>query len=197
MLDLDPAAREVMRLLDGVTDDHLAGPTPCEDMPVAALLDHFLGLCLAFTWAARKTTPAPGTPTGPGLATAEHLDPDWRVLLPERLGVLVAAWRDPAAWEGMAEAGGVTMPAGRLGVVALDELVLHGWDLARATGQEFRCDPASTAAVLEFTTVAARPENAARLSGLFGPVVPVPPDAPALDRALGLAGRDPGWTPGR
>lgn len=196
LLDLDPAAREVVRLLDGVDDDHLPGPTPCENTPVAGLLDHFLGLCLAFTWAARKSTPPQdGTPIGPGLATAEHLDPDWRRLLPERLSVLVTAWSDPAAWEGTAEAGGVTMPAGELGVVALDELVLHGWDLARATGQGFRCDPASTAAVLEFTTVAARPENAASRAGLFGPVVPVAPDAPALDRALGLAGRDPRWSP--
>jgi uncharacterized protein (TIGR03086 family) len=198
LLDLDPAAREVARLLDGVKDDHLPGPTPCEDMPVAALLDHFLGLCLAFTWAAQKSTPPrEGTPTGPGLATAEHLDPNWRVLLPERLRTLVAAWRDPAAWEGTAEAGGVTMPAGQLGVVALDELVLHGWDLARATGQDFRCDPTSTAAVLDFTTAAARQVSAGSVNGLFGPVVSVPPDAPALDRALGFAGRDPGWTPGR
>ena len=67
LLDLDPAAREVVRLLDGVDDDHLAGPTPCADTPVAALLDHLLGLSLAFTWAANKTTPPrDGAPIGPG-----------------------------------------------------------------------------------------------------------------------------------
>jgi uncharacterized protein (TIGR03086 family) len=198
MLDLDPAAREVVRLLDGVDDDRLNAPTPCADTPLAALLDHFMGLCLAFTWAARKTAPPPdGEPVGPGLATSQHLDPQWRVLLPERLRELVAAWRDPAAWEGTTEAGGVTMPAGQMAVVALDELVLHGWDLARATGQDFHCDPASTAAVLAFTTEAAKPQHAASRAGLFGPVVDVAPDAPALDQALGLAGRDPRWTPAR
>jgi uncharacterized protein (TIGR03086 family) len=196
MLDLDPAAREVARLLDGVSDDQLAGPTPC-DCPVATLLDHFMGLSLAFTWAARKT-PGPeggGAAPGPGSATAEHLDPDWRILLPERLGELVEAWRDPAAWKGTATAGGVTMPAGQIGAVALDELVLHGWDLARATGQTFTCDPASTAVVLTFTSASAQPEQAAARDGLFGPVVDVPEDAPAFDRALGFAGRDPAWTP--
>ena len=95
----------------------------------------------------------------------------------------------------MAAAGGVSMPAEQMGVVALDELVLHGWDLARATGQQFTCDPASTAVVLAFTSASAQPEQAAFREGLFGPVVDVPADAPSFDRALGFAGRDPGWTP--
>jgi uncharacterized protein (TIGR03086 family) len=197
MLDLRPAARQVELLADGVTDDQLAGPTPCPDYPVAALLDHFMGLSLAFTCAARKATvPQAGSgESGPGLATAEHLDPDWRTVPPRRPGEPAGAWRDPKAWEGMAEAGGVTMPADVMGAVALDELVLHGWDLARATEQPFTCDPVSTAAVLAFTSASAQPEHAARREGLFGPVVEVPEDAPAFDRALGFAGRDPAWTP--
>jgi uncharacterized protein (TIGR03086 family) len=194
VIELESAAREVVRLLDGVTEDRLDDPTPCTDTPVAALLDHFLGLSLAFTWAARKTTPPEDGP-GPGAVSAEYLDPQWRTLLPRRLGELVEAWRDPIAWEGMTEAGGVTMPAEQMAMVALDELVLHGWDLARATGQPFTCDPADTAAVLAFTSASARPEQAAGREGLFGPVVEVPKDASAFDRALGFAGRDPAWTP--
>ncbi len=195
VLDLDPAAREVRRLLEGVADERLAGPTPCAGTSVAALLDHLMGLSLAFTWAARKAPEAQGGEPGGGRPTPEHLDAEWRTVLPRRLAELVEAWRDPAAWEGTTEAGGVRMPADQMGVVALDELVMHGWDLARATGQPFRCDPVSTAAVLAFTTEAARPEYLAQRDGLFGPVVRVPEDAPAFDRALGLAGRDPGWTP--
>src|SRR5664279_978785 len=98
MLDLDPAAHSVTRLLDGVTDDQLAGPTPCADSSVATLLDHVMGLSLAFTWAARKTTAAEGGSkgagpgrAGPGRATAQHLDPDWRTLLPQRLSDLAHA----------------------------------------------------------------------------------------------------------
>jgi uncharacterized protein (TIGR03086 family) len=192
MIDLAPAAREVERLLDGVKEDQLSGPTPCPDYSVAGLLDHLMGLSLAFTWAARKTPPAGGT-SAPNTA-AGSLDPQWRTLLPQRLADLVAAWRDPRAWEGMTEAGGVTLPAEQMGAVALDELALHGWDLARATGQPFTCDPDSTAVVLAFTSATAEP--GALRDGLFGPVVPVPADAPAFDRALGFAGRDPAWTPG-
>ncbi|MBF9129016.1 TIGR03086 family protein [Plantactinospora sp. S1510] len=196
MLDLDPAAREVTRLLAEISDEQLTRPTPCTDTPVAALLDHLMGLTLAFTWGARKTggNQPQGVSGPPPPPSAERLEPDWRTVLPRRLTELAAAWRRPAAWQGMTTVGGVTMPAETMGVVALDELVLHGWDLARATGQSFTCDAASTAAVLAFTTEAARPEQAAGREGLFGPVVQVPPDAPALDRALGLAGRDPDWT---
>jgi uncharacterized protein (TIGR03086 family) len=195
VLDLDPAAREVVRLLDGVNDDQLWAPTPSEDTSVARLLDHIAGLALAFTWAARKTPLDGGSP--PPSASADALDPDWRKVIPQRLGELVEAWRDPAAWERTTQAGGVTMPAEAMGVVVLDELVLHGWDLAKATGQDFRCDPAHAAVVLEFTADSAKPENAAGRQGLFGPVVEVPEDTPVFDRALGYAGRDPAWTPAR
>jgi uncharacterized protein (TIGR03086 family) len=192
MLDLDPAAREVQRLAVGVKDDQLTAPTPCTGTSVAALLDHLMGLSLAFTWGARKAAPG-GAPR----ASADSLDPEWRTVLPRRLEDLVEAWRDPAAWDGVTEVGGATLPGAVMGVVALDELVMHGWDLARGTGQDFRCDPVSTAAVLEFTAESAKPENAAGREGVFGPVVDVPEGAPALDRALGFAGRDPAWTPDR
>lgn len=191
MLDLEPATREMSRLLDGVRDAQLGAPTPCEAYPVAALLDHIAGLSLAFTWGARKTTPPRQGPPGAPRASAENLDPGWRKVIPERLAGLAGAWRDPGAWEGTSTVAGITMPAEALGAAALDEVVLHGWDLARATGQEFRCDPASAQAVLAFTEQALRPDG----TGLFGPVVEVPADAPVLDRALGFAGRDPAWRP--
>ncbi len=196
-LDLRPAADEVARLVAGVRDDHLGGTTPCPDYPVAALLDHLMGLCVAFTYAARKEPMLAdgGGESAPGKATAAHLAADWREQLPVRLRAVAEAWEDPAAWEGEATAGGVTTPAAIMGAVALDEVAVHGWDLARATGQDYQLDDATVAAVLAFTTESATPENAPMRTGIFGPVVEVPSDAPAWDRAMGLAGRDPGWRP--
>jgi uncharacterized protein (TIGR03086 family) len=187
-VDLAPAADRVVRLLDAITDDRLAAPTPCSETTVGDLLSHVLGLAEAFRGAAAKE-PDPGPPP----SAPPALDPHWRRLLPQRLDALVVAWRDPAAREGMAHAGGVEMPAAEMAVVALDELVLHGWDIARATGQVYDADPASVQACFGFVAPAVRPEG---VPGLFGPPVPVPEDAPMLDRLVGLSGRDPSWTPG-
>lgn len=204
MFDLDPAARQVKTLVAGVRDDQLSAPTPCPAYTVGDLLDHFMGLTLAFRYAATKSTPpqpsevAEATvPSRPGTASAAHLDPAWRDRLPVQLDELVAVWRDPSAWQGEAEAGGVTMSAEVMGTVAVNELVLHGWDLARGTGQPFECDPGSADASLRFTSMMSTPGEEAGREGLFGPVVAAPPDAPALERTLGFSGRDPSWTPPR
>jgi len=71
MIDLEPAACEVARLLDGVTDDQLAGPTPCADTTVATLLDHLIGLSQAFTGAAHKSTETKGDGPDPEPPTAD------------------------------------------------------------------------------------------------------------------------------
>src|SRR3954468_15005871 len=100
--DLGPAADEVARVVSGVRDDQLADPTPCEGTPVAQLLDHLVGLTYAFRLAAEKSTG--GVTSRAPRSSADHLDPAWRERLPEQLDALAAAWRDPAAWEGQAEA---------------------------------------------------------------------------------------------
>jgi uncharacterized protein (TIGR03086 family) len=199
MIDLVPAAREVAMLAVGIQDRQLDAATPCEGKTVGDLLDHFMGLTVAFRDAATKASLEAGYDDGlqgtPAemWGSGERLDPDWRRLLPQRLDELTAAWAEPAAWEGMARAGGVTLPAEVMGLVALDELVLHGWDLSRGTDQPFSCDPVSLKAVHGF--VLQSTEDPAAREGVFGPVVEVPEDARLLDRTLGLAGRDPDWTP--
>ena len=192
MLDLDPPARQLETLLTNVRDDQLPARTPCETYTVGDLLDHLMGLTVAFRDAATKSTGPEAA--GPGGASGANLDPDWRRRLPVQLRDLVSAWRDSAAWEGTTEAGGVTLPADVMGMVVVDELVLHGWDLARGTGQPFECDPASTQVCFEFTSMASAPGEEKGREGLFGPIVEVAPDAPLLHRALGLSGRDPAWT---
>ena len=192
-LDLGPQTLVIARLAEGVSDARLADATPCPDYAVRNMLGHLLHLSVAFRDAARKDLGVT-TDTSPG-ATAPDIGPDWRTELPKILDELADAWRDPAAWTGMTRAGGVDLPGQVAAAVAVDELVIHGWDLARATGQDYTPDPAALRAAHGFLLAAA--DDPTRGGGIFGPVVPVQADAPLLDRAVGLSGREPGWGPGK
>jgi uncharacterized protein (TIGR03086 family) len=194
MLDLEPAARRMADLVRGIPDDQLQRPTPCPAYTVGDLLDHIAGLTLAFTAAASKATDELGS-QGPS-GDASRLSDDWRTRIPQDLATLAEAWRDPAAWTGMTRAGGLDLPGEVAGLVALDELVIHGWDVARATTQPYHCDQRSLEAVHGFVAQFSAPGQEAGREGLFGPVVEVPDDAPLLDRVIGLSGRDPAWSPG-
>jgi uncharacterized protein (TIGR03086 family) len=188
MINLTSACQRTANVLTNVTDDELNGPTPCRRLSLRDLVAHVGGLAPAFTAAARKefgeltdTPPVEGVP----------LDADWRTAYPARLAELARAWQDPAAWEGMSRAGGVDFPGEVAGIVALTEVVIHGWDVARASGQGYDVDPASLEAVLPHVTAIAAEGP---VEGLFGPAVPVADDAPTLDRVIALSGRDPAWS---
>ncbi|MEO3766202.1 TIGR03086 family metal-binding protein [Streptomyces sp. B8F3] len=189
--DLGPQTTVVALLAAGVPDDRLEDPTPCEGMAVRHLLGHLVGLTAAFRDAGRKDL-GPTTGTDPSSGPRPDIGPGWREELARQLPELAEAWHDPAAWEGDTQAGGITLPAAVAGRVALNELLLHGWDLARATGRTY--EPDDETLRVSYELLAATPDGPAR-AGMFGPVIAVPEDAPLLDQVVGLSGRDPGWTP--
>lgn len=190
MVDLGSAAAQMSSLLERLTDDQLTRPTPCPAYTLGDLVDHVSGLSRAFTAAATKDIGS-ATSRNPS-GDASRLGDDWRTRIPKQLAALADAWRNPNAWEGMTQAGGIDLPAAIAGKIALDELVIHGWDVARASQQPFACDPRALHTSMEFVSMMAT-EGGGR-EGLFGPVVDVPADAPLLDRVIGLSGRNPSWT---
>jgi uncharacterized protein (TIGR03086 family) len=190
--DLGPAAQRMADLVRGVADAQLDAPTPCPEYSLGDLLDHVNGLSYAFTAAARKDTGhGDQRPSG----DASRLGADWRERIPAALRALDEAWRDPKAWTGMTMAGPFELPGEVAGLVALDELVVHGWDVARSSGQRYDVDPASLDAVHGFLAGFSGPGSEEQRAGGFGPVVAVPDAAPLLDRVVGMAGRDPNWAP--
>jgi uncharacterized protein (TIGR03086 family) len=192
MLDPEAATNELARIVGGVRDDQLLNPTPCPEATLGDLLDHADGLSLAFTMAATKQIPPSGS-QGPS-ADASRLGTEWRTRIPTRLAGLAAAWCEPQAWVGMTEAGGLQMPAEVAGVVALNEVIVHGWDIAVASGQTYRCDDELVAAARSFVQSSVD-QNPNGTPGLFGPPVALPESASPLDQLIGLTGRDPGWRP--
>jgi uncharacterized protein (TIGR03086 family) len=78
-----------------------------------------------------------------------------------------------------------------MGNVALTEVVLHGWDVARAVGQPYDSDPVTLRACLDHLAQF----DPAGTEGMFGPAVPTADDAADLDKVVALSGRDPAWRP--
>ena len=189
MLDFGHATDELTRIIHAVDDDQLDNQTPCAEARVRDLLDHLDTFAQAFTASATKTKRAGDRPPA---ADGANIGTDWRTRIPQRLDRLASAWREPSAWEGMSVAGPFEMPAPAVAAVAIDELTVHAWDIAVATGQPFHADDASVAAALEFVQSVVE-QSPGGTPGLFGAPVTVPDTAAPLDRLLGLTGRDPRW----
>lgn len=190
MIDLRPATDRMKRLVAGLDDDQLALPTPCAEATVGDLVDHLGMFASNFAKVARKELDEISS-TPPAAFDAGNLEAGWRARIAADLDALAEAWSIEEAWNGTTWVGGMNMPADMVGVVALDELVIHGWDLSVATGQAY--DPPGEE--VEATIAFVSQFDAPRDGRLFGPVVDVAADAPTFDRLLGLTGRDPRWLP--
>ena len=192
MFDHGPAVAALARLVESVRDEQLGDPTPCASFTVADLLDDVSGFAAAFTANARKQE-LPAAAARP--VDGRRLPVDWRTSVPGQLAEMAAAWRHESAWTGQVSAGGLEMPAEHNALVVIEETVMHGWDLARASGQDFAPDEEWLVGVDLFFEAFAEPITSGQ--GPYGPAIAVPEDASHLHRLLGAAGRDPGWRPTR
>lgn len=192
MHDLGPAAREMARLVNAVRDDQLGDPTPCTRYTLGDLLQHVRELAEAFTVAGRKEQPDGGSqppPQGDGTL----LSPGWRAEITVWLGQLVDTWSDPATWEGNAWIAGFEAPASAVGITAANELVVHGWDVARASGQQICLDGAALEPSREFVAMMSGPGSEQARGDAFGPPQPVSSGASVLDEVIAGNGRNPAW----
>jgi uncharacterized protein (TIGR03086 family) len=188
VIDLRPASDRMTSLVVGLEDDQLALPTPCGPATVGDLVDHLGMFASNFIKVARKELDEV-TSTPPPAFDARNLEVGWRARVAADLDALADAWSIEEAWQGSTWVGGMNMPAEVVGVVALDELVIHGWDLSIATGQAYDPPADEVAATIAFVSQFDAPRD----GRLFGPVVDIASDAPTFDRLLGLTGRDPEW----
>lgn len=175
MIDLKPACHRMIDVLGGVADDQLTSASPCTEYTVGDLIDHVDVVSRGATALAHHRSELPGT-------DGAHLDPGWRDSVTRHVRELGEAWDDPAAWR-----GGANGPDPDLwGKITLTELVVHGWDIATATGQPFDLPEHTLQACFEH--VATFVPNAP-VPGLWGPAVDVAADAGLLDRILAITGR--------
>src|ERR1700712_2944782 len=168
-------------VVDGVPDDALGAPSPCPEWDVRALANHMLGTIEAMRRVGAGEDLDEKDPWG---TAGDHMSERWREDLDGRLSAFAEAWDSPAAYEG--EAMGGKLPKQMVGVMGFVEALLHGWDLARASGQEVAYDDGVLSAALE---AMGQIGEMGRKQGAFGSLVDVPEEAGALDRVLAQAGR--------
>jgi len=184
--EMTDAAGAAARTVANVHASQFGQPTPCTDWDVRTLLNHVI-LWTSYSLEAR----AQGGSVGQDLMDRDFAaDPGFAAAYQSQLDRALAAWADPAAWERELSVMGTATPAADIAALSIAELVLHGWDLAAATGQRYTVSEAATAAAAR--AVEANAELFRQYKGFAEPVE-VPPAASALDRLLAMSGRDPGW----
>src|SRR5579864_8616219 len=147
------AAAETARVVAGAAKTaSLDQPTPCADWDLRTLLNHTI---LWTSYSAERR--AHGESVAEDLMSKDFTaEPGFRDDYAEQIGRAVKAWSDPETWEGELNVMGSSTPASDVGAMLLMEMALHGWDVARATGQEYRADDATAEALL--STVQAQAE---------------------------------------
>jgi uncharacterized protein (TIGR03086 family) len=183
------AAAEAARLVAGAANTKaLDQKTPCTDWDLRTLLNHMI---LWTSYSAERR--AYGESVAEELMSKDFTaEPGYAQAYQAQIAKAVDAWSKPEAWAGDRNVMGSATPAADIAAMLIAEMVLHGWDIAKATGQDYHCDDAVARNVLK--TVEAQGELFRQYQG-FAVIVPVPDDATAFDRALALSGRDPGYKP--
>jgi uncharacterized protein (TIGR03086 family) len=151
----------------------LDAPTSCDGWTVRDLLNHILETQHYFAGSARGEDVSPPGPNPPNVLTEHPVDD----FASARADVL-----DAFGQEGAVEKTG---PA--LGIAFSDQL-LHGWDLARATGQDTTMPDSLPEAAYQAIHGLFTEEQR---HGVFKPELPVRDDATAQERLLAYTGRTP------
>jgi uncharacterized protein (TIGR03086 family) len=186
---LHPVLLELGDVVGGIDEDQLLAPTPCNEWDVQTLRDHVLAWVVTF---------ADGYNDPDGQAPVEQTR-DYQAPDDPAAAVRDAADRlDSAIRAGAGERpfkiGESGMPGDMALSMVLWEYLVHGADLAMATGQPWQPSDEAAEAALDFAPGMLTDDYQGE-GKPFAPRVDVPAQDPPMDRLLGLSGRDPSWTP--
>jgi len=182
-------------VIAGTTPDQHDAPTPCTDFSVAEVINH---LAFGFEMARRSGEREDWDPNWKPDSIAPTLDgvpaAEWASVCGREAPRTADAWANSDAWEGDSTMGSPAMPSAMVGSMMTAEFVVHGWDLATATGQAY--DPPAHAVEAAIAGVTPMLEMG-REGGWYGTEVTVEDSALALHRLLAMTGRDPAWSSSR
>jgi uncharacterized protein (TIGR03086 family) len=170
------------RIVAGIRPDQLDLPTPDEEWDVRALLNHVVaGNFWAVELAGGRTIEEVGDQLDGDLVTD---DPAGAYDL--SAAAAAAAFEAPGALDAPCAVSYGPIPGGMYAGHRFLDVLIHGWDLAVATGQDTHLDPE----LVDACIAELEPQlGALEASGMFGAAVEVGPDADAQTRLLGVLGR--------
>jgi uncharacterized protein (TIGR03086 family) len=180
LADMDRAMAGAEVIIAGIRDDQWAAPTPCAGVDVRGLVNHLVTGNLYFAALINDTSRPDGD--------ADHLGGDPLAAFQRAAARLREAMARPGMLAGMYALPFGPVPGAELVRIRVVEHLGHGWDLARATGQPalFDDDVAERAIAAAKQQLATRPQGT---GSAFAAEVPVPANAPSIDRLAGFLGR--------
>jgi len=176
------------RIVTGVRPEHIAAPTPCPGWDVRLLLNHIVGGNYMFAEVAGGGRPD-GSGQMPDGEMPDYTRPDPATNYLQSAEAVLAAWSEPGAMERPCHMPFGDIPAPAAVSIHYVDIVVHGWDLARATDQDHGIDPDLAATAFIIAGQLITPEL--RQSGAFGPEVPVSVAEPVHHRLVAFTGRRP------
>src|SRR5258708_3623379 len=131
--ELADAAGATALVVDNMTPPEPAGRAPWQEWDIQALGNHII------PWTSHSLERrAHGESVAAELMDRDFAPaPDFADAFRAQLDRALAAWADPAVWDRELDVMGSKTPAANVGALVIAELVLHGWDLAAATGQNY------------------------------------------------------------
>ena len=181
------AVAQTETIVAAVTPDQFILPTPCTEYDVRALLAHIVG---GLTRTALVGEGDPEALSRP--AAAENVPDDgWPAAYRAAAARSTAAWADDAKLDALVEVPWGKIP-GRFALGGyIQEILAHGWDLAKATGQRTEGDPELALFSLATSKRILPPEIRGGDDVPFGPVVDVPAEAGPYAQLAAWLGRQP------
>jgi uncharacterized protein (TIGR03086 family) len=184
---LDGAVASTAGIIKTVRPDQLDATTPCTAWDVRALLNHLVGTL--WLGEALFTDSAPRHPMPPGgLPATDLVGDDPTTAYATASAALLAAARVGDTLTRLHTTPLGDMPGPTLAGLTTLDILVHGWDLATATGQQTSLDDELAGHVLAFAGQAITDDF--RGAGI-GPALPVAATAPVTDRLVGFLGRQP------
>jgi uncharacterized protein (TIGR03086 family) len=170
----------------GLTMEHRSNATPCADFDVHDLAAHMAGFYVGSATAAAKGE------RDADMDREALLGTNPPAALTDLSSNMAAAWNEAGAMDGSTHFGPGEVPAAMAANITVLETLLHGRDLAKATGQSF--DISADLASASLATAQMMCNDDSRAGGFFGASVDVSEGSGDFDQALGLSGRDPNWS---